>query len=69
LALSMDNLPRSGDMDPRSGVLASSEEDTIAFGFPENLSNSMHWDGQKGEKSMQVAKSLDHTFLLQLSSL
>jgi hypothetical protein len=56
-------------MDPRSGVLASSEEDTIAFGFPENLSNSMHWDGQKGEKSMQVAKSLDHTFLLQLSSL
>jgi hypothetical protein len=63
LASLTDNLPRSGDMDSRSGVLASSEEDTIAFGFLENLLNSMRRDGQKSEKSMQVAKSSDHTFL------
>jgi hypothetical protein len=29
----------------------------------------MHQDGQKGEESMQVVKSLGHTFPLQFSSL
>jgi hypothetical protein len=34
-----DSLPRFGDMDPKSDMLASSGEDAIAFDSPENLTN------------------------------
>jgi hypothetical protein len=39
LASSADSLPRFGDMDPKSDMLASLEEDTIAFDLLENLSS------------------------------
>jgi hypothetical protein len=45
----MDSLPRFDDMDPKSDMLASMGEDTIAFDSLEILSSSMHQDGQKGE--------------------
>jgi hypothetical protein len=38
-ASSVDSLPRFGDMDPKSDMLASSREDTIAFDSPEKLSS------------------------------
>jgi hypothetical protein len=37
LASSVDSFPRFGDMDPKSGMSASSEEDTTTFGFSEIL--------------------------------
>jgi hypothetical protein len=51
-------------MDPKSDMLASSGEDTIAFDSPENLSSYMHQDGQMGEQIVKVMKSSGRTLLL-----
>jgi hypothetical protein len=64
LASLADSLPRFGDMDPKSDMLASSGEDTIAFDSPENLSSYMHQDGQMGEQIVKVMKSSGRTLLL-----
>jgi hypothetical protein len=49
LASSVDSSPRFVNTDPKSGMLASSGEDTITFDSPENLLSLMHWDVQNGE--------------------